>query len=106
MWAISPVLYVPACSQSPSDKVISYSPQMEEELESVSFPSFTSVLPIPGLLLVHTPSGLSLLHPGMQSTAAVYGRQSVCTAPELVYRVHTVPTCELRDFKGKARHRT
>ena len=39
---------------------------MNQRLESVPFPSITllSMVPIPGLLLVHTPRGLSLIHPG------------------------------------------
>ena len=51
---------------SQSHEVTSYSPQMNQRLESVPFPSITllSMVPIPGLLLVHTPRGLSLMHPG------------------------------------------
>ena len=51
----------------------------ESKLQSVPFQSITisAVVPVPGLLFVHTPHGLCLLHPGNLQPVAVGGLTGV-----------------------------
>ena len=64
-----------SCSDPTVSEVHSYSPQMEDKLISVPFngTTITDVLPAPGVVFVHTPIGLCLLHPGSLEPLKIKG---------------------------------
>ena len=66
-------------------KVLSFDTQLSPEsmLSSVPFQSTTilGIIPVPGLLLVHTPQGLCLLHPGNLQPVTIEGLKEAATDP-------------------------
>ena len=53
----------------------------ESKLQSIPFQSITisDIVPVPGLLCVHTPHGLCLLHPGSLQPVIVEGLEGVAS---------------------------